>query len=185
VDRAKLRRRLAMMTTPEGRAVDSSAITGAILDSKAWRNARRVFCYISIGSEVSTAGLIRAAVGQGKTLCAPRVLAEPGLMEAALFDENSLERGLFGIPSPARSAAVAPESIDLVILPGLAFGRNGGRIGQGGGYYDRYLARCPAYRIAPAYACQVYDYIPISPWDQAVHALATPDGLYATGEDYE
>ncbi|MDR2656298.1 MAG: 5-formyltetrahydrofolate cyclo-ligase [Oscillospiraceae bacterium] len=182
MDRAALLRRIAETTTPESRANDSASITGFILSSEAWRVARRVFCYISIGMEVSTARLIHAALDQGKLVCAPRVLAEPGLMEAVIYNGESPPRGRYGVPSPHGAAVVSPESIDLVIAPGLAFDLSGSRIGRGGGYYDRFLARCPAYRIAPAFECQLRGHIDVNPWDQRMHALALPNGLIVIGD---
>jgi 5-formyltetrahydrofolate cyclo-ligase len=103
-------------------------------------------------------------------------------MEAVIYNGGSLPSGRYGIPSPSDATVVSPESIDLIIVPGLAFDFSGSRIGRGGGYYDRFLARCPAYRIAPAFECQVRDHIDVNPWDQRMHALALPDGLIVIGD---
>lgn len=79
--------------------------------------------------------------------------------------------------SPGKASAPVP---DIIVVPGVAFDRQGGRLGQGGGYYDRLLGS-PAYaaclRIGLAYAFQVLDRLPRDDWDVPVHALCTEEGL--------
>ncbi|GHU72801.1 5-formyltetrahydrofolate cyclo-ligase [Clostridia bacterium] len=180
LSRAELRRHIATLTTPESRARDSHLIAEHVLTSKRWRNARCVFCYISVGNEVSTQPLIIAAQTQSKRLCIPRILPGVGIMEAALLpdDYESLTFGRYGIPSKPDTPTIPPDEIDLAIVPGLAFDRSGARIGRGAGYYDRYLAHCGAYRIGLGYACQILEKIEPNPWDQRMDALALPDGLW-------
>ena len=136
--------------------------------------------------------------------------AEPGLMVfAPCPGPGSLCPGLFNIPEPSlpggqagfdalaaacgltapadapssgtdSPALAAPPAPDLIIAPGLAFDRNGIRLGMGGGYYDRLLS-LPRHenslRIGLAYAFQIVDSLPRQPWDVPVHAVCTEKGL--------
>jgi 5-formyltetrahydrofolate cyclo-ligase len=84
--------------------------------------------------------------------------------------------GYRGIPEPRRHcAAVAIESIDWILVPGVAFDAHGRRIGYGGGYYDRLLPMLPAtaLRIAGAFEAQLVDRVPTAPHDLPLDAIVT------------
>ena len=86
-----------------------------------------------------------------------------------------LEPDSLGVPSPLRSASVAHP--DLIVVPLLAFDRRGGRLGQGGGFYDRTLAALrrdrPVFALGLAYAGQELDEVPTDPHDQRLDAILT------------
>ena len=88
---------------------------------------------------------------------------------------DGLRRGEFGVlePDPDRAARIAPDRLDLVIVPGVAFTAGGARLGRGGGFYDRFLARVPdpTPRVGVAFRCQVFDQIPTEPHDAHVDEL--------------
>lgn len=93
------------------------------------------------------------------------------------FGESDLEEGFFGLMQPAESAEeVVP---DVLIMPLVAFSERGDRIGQGGGFYDKWLGAHPdTIRIALAWDIQKVDDIPVEPHDMRVSAVVTPTRLY-------
>jgi 5-formyltetrahydrofolate cyclo-ligase len=89
---------------------------------------------------------------------------------------SELEPGYFGVPEPVdKCPEVDTGDIDLVIMPGIAFDREGGRIGYGGGFYDRFLIKMERKvdRIAPAYDFQVVDEVPVDLWDIRIDGIIT------------
>ena len=102
--------------------------------------AQTVFCYVSCGGEVETHRLIRTLLEQGKRVAVPRC-KDKGMMECVLI--RSLEElipGRMGIPEPGQEApAISQKEIQFAVVPAVACGEDGTRLGQGGGYYDRFL----------------------------------------------
>lgn len=93
---------------------------------------------------------------------------------------NDLKRGQMNVWEPeSHCPAVEIASLDLILVPGLAFTRDGRRLGRGGGYYDRLLAHpdCRAHRIGVGYDLQVVEAIPVESHDQRVHEIITESGL--------
>ncbi|HPJ01387.1 MAG TPA: 5-formyltetrahydrofolate cyclo-ligase [Candidatus Limiplasma sp.] len=117
------------------------AIEARLLSLNAWKRAKRVFIYVSMGREPDTRGLLQAALAEGKTLAVPLTFAD-GIMEARVIRSLSdLKPGRMGILEPTDSAPLLPpDEIDLIVVPCIAADRQGYRLGYGGGYYDRYLA---------------------------------------------
>lgn len=137
--------------------------------------ARVVLAYHSVGSEVDTISLIRRMRADGKIVCLPRVLGG-GVMEARRMD--GLIPGPLGIPGP-EGPVLPPDAIDLILVPGLAFDLSCYRLGQGGGYYDRYLPGCRGFSVGLAYDCQVVDALPREAHDAQLDLVVTETTLYA------
>jgi len=123
------------------RAAADARIKAQLESLSLFQDARIVYLYISIGSEVDTRGIIESLLACGKTVCAPRCSSD-GVMHAHVLSSlDELQGGVMGIPAPpAGSAVVEPDAIDLIIVPCIACDTSGYRLGYGGGYYDRYLA---------------------------------------------
>lgn len=135
--RDRVRAALRGMSDREVRSSDE-AVGRRVMDSVLYRQAQRIFCYYSVGREVSTRDLLEDAVNKGKTVALP-VSGPHG--EMAFFRyTGTLQTGRYGIPEPVCGKELVPEKEDLILVPGLCFDRMGYRLGQGGGYYDRYLA---------------------------------------------
>lgn len=92
---------------------------------------------------------------------------------------DDLQRGQMNVWEPrSHCPLVDIATLDLILVPGLAFARDGARLGRGGGYYDRLLAhpQCRARRVAIAFDLQIIDHIPTEPHDQRVHHIITEVG---------
>lgn len=155
----------------------------ALIASDLFAAARTILLYAPAHHEPNLSPLASAATADGKTIGVPAVLWGQGLLVPRIVHDlgPSLIPGKHGIRVPAEHAPELPiESIDLVIVPGLAFDREGGRLGRGGGFYDRFLAdpRLKARTIAVALEPQIVPRIPMLPHDRRIDALATPAGVF-------
>ena len=145
--------------------------------------ALRVMLYAAVEPEAPTAALAERLWAAGRTVCFPRLIPHrPGEMEVVpAAGWHDLVPGPFrGIPQPADALPpIDPGTLDALVVPGLGFDRAGRRLGQGGGYYDRLLARLPArvVRAGWAYSVQLVDALPHEPHDQGVDLLITETGV--------
>ncbi|MFO1204427.1 MAG: 5-formyltetrahydrofolate cyclo-ligase [Burkholderiales bacterium] len=168
--------------SPAVRAAFSRRITHTLLALPEYRRARVVMAYMSMGAEFETEAFVQRALADGKRLVLPRV--NRGERRLDLFAVSDLEAelapGVWGIlePLPERCATVAATAVDFVLVPGLGFDGDGGRLGYGGGFYDRLLvAMTTATRVAAAFSAQVVDAVPMTAHDQRVELVVTEDGL--------
>ena len=136
-------------------------------------DADTLMVYVSFRSEVETTGLM-AELRRTHRVAAPRVAAA-GSMHAMLLGDQPLVRSPLGIMEPPATAEVVPpESIDAVLVPGLAFDPEGFRLGYGGGYYDRFLACCArALRVGLAFEAQMVDSVRPHGRDEPLHHIVT------------
>lgn len=104
-----------------------------------YKKCKKIFLYASVGAEVDTRALIEIAYKQGKIVALPICLGN-GVMDFYQYD-GTLREGKYCIPEPTTGTVLYPDSSDVMIVPGLAFDKKGYRMGQGGGYYDRYLEK--------------------------------------------
>lgn len=168
---------------PGERDAWSERIAARVLALDDYRKARAVLVYAGFGSEVATGELGRAVLRDGKRLVMPRV-GEPGLTLYAVADPaTDLTAGVWGIPEPVPTLpAVAPEEVELFLLPGLAFDPGGGRLGYGRGYFDRALADAPGTKVALAFDGQVVEAVPCGPGDVPMDLVVTPTRVIRCGE---
>jgi 5-formyltetrahydrofolate cyclo-ligase len=151
-----LRRRVAIPA--EHAAVAGKAIQDYVQRLPAFQNAEVVMAYVPIRNEVDTGGLIDAALAAGKHVAFPvtdtrRKEIYPRIV---MRYPEDLVAGPFGINEPRPSCPVAaPEEIDLILVPGVAFDAKGFRLGYGEGYYDRFLPLTSGTSIGLAYSFQL------------------------------
>lgn len=163
---------------PDSRAEKSARICAAIANSSAWQAACTVAIFAPQPREPDVELLWMH--GTGKTLAYPRV--EEGRLDLYRVDSvYELLPGAFGVREPAVHAmhAVPPDSLDLILVPGVAFSADGARLGRGGGYYDRLLASLPAHtcKMGVCFDSQVLPEFPVEPHDQHVDFIATESGV--------
>jgi 5-formyltetrahydrofolate cyclo-ligase len=153
-----------------------------------WHQHQTVLVFLSTPTEIDTLPLIEAALAAGKHVFAPRVEPPKRIRFYRVpSTAGPWERGPFGIRQPVPgggdSRALAPEDFPaLVFCPGLAFTQEGGRLGYGGGFYDRFLAECAAAALACTplglcLECQLVPRIPAEAHDQPMAALLLPPPL--------
>ena len=121
-----------------------------------------VFTYLSFGAEVDTRELIQRAWEAGKTVCLPRVVPSTREMRwYAVESFDGLVRSSFGVEEPpddpSREVRPAVFACPVALVPGLAFDREGFRLGYGGGFYDTFLPAFPGTSIGLIRACQLVD----------------------------
>lgn len=149
--KSQLRKRLRASRDSLGageRLSADAAIARRVLASPAFRRADAVFSYLSVGAEVDTRAVIRAAWGAGKIVAAPRVVPGTRSMRWYRIDGfDGLETGSFGIEEPPEDVtrlivppASGPRDRAVALVPGLSFDAGGYRLGYGGGFYDVFLA---------------------------------------------
>ena len=140
---------------------------------------RTILLYHGMDTEPDTVRLLSPLWDMGKQVCLPRCL--PGnQMEARLVQRDStLIRHPYGMLEPGLDCPlIPPDQIDLVLVPGLAFDRSGGRLGRGGGYYDRWLAGFSGVTAALCRDGLLMESIPRLPHDLGVNLVVTETGLY-------
>lgn len=188
-DRLSLRRRILAerdRISPPALKEWSLAITARVLDLPVLASAPVVFVYMHFRSEVRTDALIRDLLDRGRTVCVPLTLpGQSRLLAVRISDpDHEVAPGYCGIPEPLphllESAAISPRDINVVIVPGSVFDPGGGRLGYGGGYYDRFLAlEAPAaVRLALAFGLQLVDKVPAEPHDQFMDWVVTEEKPY-------
>jgi|GEM_PF-69683 len=168
----KVIRRQRRALDPEARRAWDASIRQQVLDMEAYKKAETVFCFVSYGGEPETREILEDVLKQGKRLCVPRCM-ENGIMEAVVLDSlDGLEKGMYGIMEPKSGLPTVPfEAIDFAVVPALAFTADGTRLGQGGGYYDRFMEQTPAFTCGICYGQFVLGHIPTEHFDQKVQAV--------------
>jgi 5-formyltetrahydrofolate cyclo-ligase len=172
---------------PAERARASSLIRQRIIQHPKWRAAGTVLFYVSFGSEVETHTLIQEALRFKKRVVVPlhdAVSKETPLSELSRFSElGASHRGVLQVMPEFRRAA-DPGEVSLALIPGIAFDRQGGRIGFGGGYFDRLLPKMPgAFRMALAFSIQVVTSpLPLENFDARMQSLVTEKECLATSK---
>lgn len=175
--RQKILKKLKKQKKEESRK-RSLKIKKILFSQPQFLQADRIMFYISKESEVDTTSMIKDALRMGKKVIVPVTLVEKRkIIPSQVKDyKQELEIGRYGIYQPKRSffRKVLLKDIDLVIVPGVAFDRTGNRLGRGGGYFDRFLAKIKKRNIPMfglAFKCQVLKQLPVFAHDIPVTKL--------------
>ena len=151
-----------------------AGIYDRIISMPEFKIARTIFSYYSLGREPDTVRILEYALEAGKTVTLP-VCFKGGAMEArAVSSLGELTRSDYGLLEPLDSTRVVlPEELDFIIVPALAYDRDGYRLGWGGGYYDRYLRRTGAFTAGVARQRLLRDTLPREAHDVPVDCVVT------------
>jgi len=180
--------RLRLQSSGGDAAEKSLAMVASITAHPVWARARVVSLYSALPVEPDLAALTRPETGTRRPERAPRRFCYPRI-EAGGMAFFEVESSSDLVPAPwhpkirepvfTPESLVPPDKIDLILVPGLAFTRDGQRLGRGGGYYDRYLAALPsvAMKLGVCFQFQLVDSLPLEAHDQRVHAVVTENGF--------
>lgn len=164
---------------PQERLRISKAICRKILSLGVWKKAGTAAVYIPLPGEVDIWPLIMEGLSAGKVMLAPLIIPESGKTVFPRFkDRNELKPGPFDLLQPEGGDIYSREVIDVIIVPGLAFAADGSRIGFGKGYYDRILEGFRGESIAPSFDFQMYDELPVAPYDVPVDYIVSEKIVY-------
>jgi 5-formyltetrahydrofolate cyclo-ligase len=159
-------------------AKDSQVVCHLILESDAWQQAAQLLLYIPISGEIDINPLIKKGLERGKEVALPRFSPENNEYEACVMPNlDELVIGKFGIPEPSlRCQKMDIKQLDLIIVSGVAFDGLGGRLGRGGGFFDRLLADISAKKCGVCFDQQVHPDVPVERHDVKMDMIATPSG---------
>ena len=143
---------------PEIKRVADQSLIQCLRSLSAYQEASVIATYLSFLHEVDTSILIDAAQADGKQIVIPKTYPK-GRMDFVAYDPQKLKQTSFGLLEPEDGCqAIDKSEIDLIHVPGVAFQKDGYRLGYGGGYYDRYLVDYDGATVSTIYACQEVDF---------------------------
>jgi len=179
--RAEMRARRTALT-PLGIRQASARIQRAVMKLPEWAAARRVCMYLALPSEAQTWALLAACWQTGKQVLVPAYRKKVLCYDLArLRPDDPVKAGHWSVPEPTRPRWATPACADLVVTPGLAFDRTGGRLGHGRGHYDRLLAGTAlqqAFKVGMALECQMVARVPMNARDIRLDAVVTERAVY-------
>ena len=170
--RSTLRDDMAMLDSENRRSM-AAAIEEQVLALPELGHTTRVFCCLSFGVEPDTRQLVDRLLESGREVYVPRADFATRAITVHHYP-CELERLPFGLEQPlASEPAVDPNGLEAALVLGLAFDRQGYRLGHGGGFFDRFLPGRPFSTIGLAYGLQLVDRLPIEAHDQALQTVVT------------
>ena len=165
------------------RACLSHAISERIANMEVYRTANTVLAYMNFGAEFSTEEWVQQALREGKRVLLPKVNRATNELDIYQVSDlqHDLAPGLWNIREPLVDRCIkitALNEVDFILMPGIAFGRDGARLGYGGGFYDKLLARikgagCHPVLVAGAFAIQLVEDLPQEATDHKVEWVVT------------
>ena len=166
---------------PSERKEKSQRIFSRLKSLEEYKKARRIFIFVSMGSEVETLRWLDEMLKDKEVLIPATKKGEPEMKMVRLLSRDELVENYWGILELPEDLVKAREenACDLIITPGLAFDRQGYRIGYGGGFYDRFFAGHEGFRLGVGFCEQLVDEVPRDEYDLPVHAfLSDADYLF-------
>ena len=169
---------------PAQRAQWSLAIASHIVDSIIPESARVIMLYLAQDTELDMDPLIERLLASGRTVAIPEVEEAGSGMRPIRLDTlspSALDVDRFGIRVPHQRDPIAPDELDVVVVPGVAFTPTGARLGRGGGFYDRFLKSLPeaTMRVGACFRMQLLEEIPALPHDHPMGVVVTEEGVHS------
>lgn len=177
------RRNTSNIAALENDLYNAKLISDRYLELDSYKEAGIIFVYSAMAKEVPTQGIIHTALNDGKKVALPKI--RTGVKAGAKMDfvfinkDTEYKNGVYGILEPVSNEFIDVKDINdrvEMLIPGLCFDIKGRRIGYGGGYYDRYLTKCPKDKLhITALACeyQIFESLPFNENDKTVNLIVT------------
>jgi 5-formyltetrahydrofolate cyclo-ligase len=160
------------------RRTASALAQDALLALPEVSGAGSVFCYVHARDEVETARVLAECAARGAVVCVPAF--DPGAARyrpARWATDVAMRTGRFGMAEPGSAEWIPLDGIEVAVVPGLAFDSRGGRLGHGGGHYDRLLSVFDGFRVGLAFETQIVAHVPCAAYDVAMDAVVTETGV--------
>ena len=174
MDKKELRdyiRKFKRAMTKEEIEAKSEKLGELFLASDLYKQAKNIYGYLPYNQEVRTPAMLEQAQRDGKRIAVPKILGDT-MIFVWLDDLTAVEKGYSNIPVPIDLTPVADDPTALVLLPGMAFDREGHRCGYGGGFYDKFLASEPDHpTLALCYDFQVLPHLDTEEFDIPVDCV--------------
>ena len=177
------RRNTSNIAALENDLYNAKLISDRYLELDSYKEAGIIFAYSAMAKEIPTQGIIHTALNNGKKVALPKI--RTGVKAGAKMDfvfinkDTEYKNGVYGILEPVSNEFIDVKDINdrvEMLIPGLCFDIKGRRIGYGGGYYDRYLTKCPKDKFhITALACeyQIFESLPFNENDKPVNLIVT------------
>ncbi len=158
----------------DARAVASRQIVERLRALPEVASAEVVHLFWPLPGEVDLRPLAESLRSRGVTVALPVVVGPRALAHRRFEGADRLAEGRWGLREPAPDAPpVGPTQLDVVVVPALALGRDGSRLGYGGGFYDAFLGDTPALRVGVAVSAALVDAVPAAPHDARLDVVVT------------
>lgn len=174
MDKKELRRQIReLKRAMTGEQIDAaSARLGELfLNCPQYKEAKTIYGYLPYNQEVRTVPMLEQAMREGKRVAVPKCYGDE-MRFIYMDDLSKVEKGYANIPEPIADAPVADDKTALVLMPGMAFTKDGKRMGYGGGFYDKFLAAEPDHpTVALCYDFQMVEDLPTEEYDIPVDCV--------------
>ena len=174
MDKKELRRQIREMKramTEEQIVAASERLGELFLDCPQYKEANTIYGYLPYNQEVRTVPMLEQAMKDGKRVAVPKCYGEE-MRFIYMDDLSKVEKGYANIPEPIADEPVADDKTALVLMPGMAFTKDGKRMGYGGGFYDKFLAAEPDHpTVALCYGFQMVEDLPTEDYDIPVDCV--------------
>lgn len=181
--RSELRQRRQALSQPQQRAA-AEAAASHLMQLPGWAQARRIALYLAQDGEIDTSPISELCRKPGIQLFLPVIGPDDSLTFARWQTDEPLLTNRYGIPEPATAAQrCAAAELDILVLPLVGWDRRGGRLGMGGGFYDRSLAGVTdTLLVGLAHSVQELEQVPQEQWDISMDYVVTDTGVHSCRE---
>ena len=174
MDKKELRRQIREMKramTSEQIDAASARLGELFLNCPQYKEAKTIYGYLPYNQEVRTVPMLEQAMKEGKRVAVPKCYGDE-MRFIYMDDLSKVEKGYANIPEPIADDPVADDKTALVLMPGMAFTKDGKRMGYGGGFYDKFLAAEPDHpTVALCYDFQMVEDLPTEEYDIPVDCV--------------